>query len=128
MLQGVSCTSATFCTAVGFLSKGNRIEMWNGRDWRTVSSPSIPRGQWPALFGVSCRSPSDCVAVGTSSNGVAVPYPTLVVWNGRSWQYIRLPSTGPAYLAGVECRSATSCAATGVDYSASTHPLILVMN
>jgi len=123
ILQGVSCTSLTFCSAVGYLGKDNRIEMWNGGDWQIVSSPSIPRARWPALFGVTCRSTSSCVAVGTSSNGVAISYPTLQTWNGHKWSLARLPSTRSAgALFGVACGSADSCFATG---GQSDPPLIV---
>ena len=90
-LQGVSCTSATSCTAVGQLNPGaypqphNRlripwksgllVEHWNGIRWATEPAQqpgSANRGAEPILNGVSCLSPEFCTAVGDRASG-AVP-------------------------------------------------------
>ena len=39
-LQGVSCVSATACTAVGARKSGTLIESWNGTSWSIVPSPN----------------------------------------------------------------------------------------
>jgi large repetitive protein len=70
-LNGVSCTSASACTAVGSFSstanpmrgpytQGNLIEQWNGTAWSVVP---VPAGS-PALYGDACLSDSACTAVG----------------------------------------------------------------
>ncbi len=66
-LYGVSCTSATDCTAVGTYDvgttfSGTLIESWDGESWTTASSPD--QGSESTLFGVSCISAGGCTAVG----------------------------------------------------------------
>jgi len=66
-LDGVSCTSASACTAVGYHYNGafrTLIESWNGTSWSVVPSPN--RGSISsALNGVSCTSATACTAAGT---------------------------------------------------------------
>ena len=65
---GISCTSASSCTAVGVYEKGplgrnlTLIEHWNGRAWAVQASPNPPGQVW--LIGVSCQSTAGCTAVG----------------------------------------------------------------
>jgi hypothetical protein len=68
-LDGVSCTSPTACTAVGFYYAGSPIaspvalaEVWNGTSWSTQTTP--PNTFDYLLTGVSCTSASACTAVG----------------------------------------------------------------
>jgi hypothetical protein len=69
-LRGVSCASATACTAVGYYvnSAGNEVtlaESWNGSEWH-VQLPPNPSGSTYSYLngGVSCTSPTECAAVG----------------------------------------------------------------
>jgi hypothetical protein len=71
-LDGVSCTSATACTASGEYSPGGLAayfaEAWNGSSWRLETTP-VPVGfTHGALLGVSCRC-GRCTAVGAWSGG-----------------------------------------------------------
>ena len=75
VLQGVSCTSATACTAVGdYVNRdGTQVtlaERWNGTSWTIQSTPNPTGAQyagWTAtLQGVSCTSATACTAVGTT--------------------------------------------------------------
>jgi hypothetical protein len=121
-LNGVSCVSATDCTAVGFYvtARGlykTLVESWDGTRWSVVPSPS-PAGQG-ILYGVSCVSAAMCVATGTY--GVTgFGYQTLVEsWNGTSWSVVPSPSPGHPdqnALGSVSCLSATDCTAVG-DYN-----------
>src|SRR5665213_892968 len=57
VLYGVSCTSATACTAVGYdsLASGyaqTLAEQWNGTTWSIVTSPSTSTTQDNVLLGV----------------------------------------------------------------------------
>src|SRR5271155_297328 len=72
-LFGVSCWSATSCTAVG--SAGNDgdtevtlAEHWNGKHWRIQRTPSPAGAPSSFLYGVSCTSASACIAVGGYNN------------------------------------------------------------
>jgi len=79
-LNGVSCTSATNCVAVGANGSGSTdgfttfggtlIERWNGTNWTIISSPN-PTGLG-TLNSVSCPTTTSCVAVGAGSDQTLV--------------------------------------------------------
>jgi sugar lactone lactonase YvrE len=69
-LAGVSCVSATVCTAVGSKMESSQTrplaERWNGTEWSVQSTPNGPfYGGGPLSGGVSCPSTSSCAAVGS---------------------------------------------------------------
>jgi hypothetical protein len=116
-LLGVSCVSATSCTAVGSYTNGSvsrtLIESWNGSTWTTVASPS--EGSYNNyLNGVSCVSATSCKAVGYWYNSSGVQRTLILSWNGGNWT-VASPNkgTGDNQLNGVSCVSATSCKAVG---------------
>jgi hypothetical protein len=115
-LAQVSCTSATFCEAVGTFidSDGNTDPLaaaWNGTSWNLQPTPGLPD---PAGFtAVSCTSPSFCEAWagGNPSN----PGPEVAEqWNGTAWQLQAVPSSATA-VNSVSCASAAFCEAIGPD-------------
>jgi hypothetical protein len=72
ILNGVSCPSATSCTAVGSYQASNvtltLAEAWDGTSW-TVQPTANPAGAGEsALLGVACRSAGVCTAVGYRGN------------------------------------------------------------
>jgi hypothetical protein len=120
-LSAVSCTSASFCVAVGSGdgSAGFYIpaaEMWNGTSWSPMFPPIPPSAQFGQLAGVSCASASFCMAVGTAGPPGG-PYPgnTLAeMWNGSTWQIVPTDDgLDQAWLNSVSCPSPTSCTAVG---------------
>ncbi|MEO6471167.1 MAG: hypothetical protein ABIR57_04835, partial [Aeromicrobium sp.] len=123
-LSGVSCVSATACSAVGNydLSSGGTktlAERWNGTDWAVKYTPNPTGATTSYLNGLSCTSATACTAVGyyhPSSGGTK----TLVERrNGANWAVTTTPNpTGNSYLSGVSCASATACTAVG-HYSGS---------
>ncbi len=120
-LSGVSCTSATACTAVGYDSssdaEGPLAEAWNGTDWavQVVREPSGASGT--SLSAVSCTSASACTAVGTYANMSGTTVPLIERWNGTVWaiQASSYPA-GASYasLDGVSCPSLRYCVAVGI--------------
>jgi len=104
-LNGVSCTSASFCFAVGSF-----IALRNGGSW-TTSTTDITG----TLNGVSCDSSVFCMAVGVTSSSGANQ--TLVEnWDGSTWSVVPSPNQGTNSansLAGVSCISTTNCVAVG---------------
>src|SRR6202035_4611038 len=71
-LAGVSCTSATACTAVGTTTNAAGLtaglaEQWNGLSWRNVPTPQIPNSPYAVLSAVSCSSATACTAVGSTT-------------------------------------------------------------
>jgi hypothetical protein len=71
-LNGVSCASATACTATGAYAPGGHsayfLEAWNGRSWRLVPAPHPAGFLSGALNGISCVV-ARCTAVGAWSGG-----------------------------------------------------------
>jgi hypothetical protein len=68
VLEGVSCVSASACTAVGEGGAGTLIESWNGTAWSVVPSPF--KGMGGFLSGVSCVPGSGCTAAGNYAKTV----------------------------------------------------------
>ena len=93
-LYGVSCVSATACTAVGAYQDRpvNRtlIESWDGTSWSVVPSPNRgPVSYINDLNGVSCASAAACTAVGSYTNNsgaqrTLIESGTLPVGSARS--------------------------------------------
>ena len=73
-LNGVSCSAANSCVAVGFASagKGARvlIETLANGSW-TLTPGSALAASSSYLESVSCTSPTSCVAVGYQYNGTS---------------------------------------------------------
>jgi hypothetical protein len=112
-LNGVSCPSAAYCTAVGF---GPTVETWNGTSWTTVSAASPPGAPSFTLIGVVCASASACTAVGGSIYGRGYDKTLAESWNGTAWSIQATPNvTGilPTWFAGISCTSSTVCEAVG---------------
>ena len=127
-LRGVSCTSASGCTAVGGAGSGTSpdqplAERWNGTSW-TVQTVPTPSGQFDATFeGVSCASASWCTAVGSANDGTH-SVALAERWNGANWAAQSIPNPAGAaeiQLNGVACRSASVCFAVGHYTSSSSH-------
>ena len=120
--NGVSCTSASACTAIGYFipstgGSSTLAESWNGRVWTVQSTPNPTGAQNNELRGVSCTSSTVCTAVGFYDHGSPVEELTLAErWNGTEWSIQTTPNpTGAPYnrLLGVSCTSSTMCAGIG---------------
>jgi len=118
-LNGVSCFSASSCTAVGDYYTGSYnqtlIEQWNGSAWSIVPSPNTDSTKDNQLTSVSCLSPSSCTAVGYANSGT-VDQTLIEQWNGSTWSIQSSPDTDSTFenwLYGVSCTSATACTAVG---------------
>lgn len=113
-LWSVSCTSATFCMALGVGHDGPFAERWNGRAWTIVTIPApVGAAAW-GLGGLSCTSASACTAVGSA--GRTANKPLVETWNGIGWaaEVIPVPAgTTHAALGAVSCVSSTWCVAVG---------------
>jgi hypothetical protein len=119
-LLGVSCTSATACTAVGYYDSGGAqmtlAERWDGTSWTIQPTPNPTGGTFNSLSGVSCTSATACTAAGSYLNS-AESYVTLVErWDGTGWTIQPSPNPGGvqgSVLSAVSCTSATACIAVG---------------
>ena len=124
VLEGVSCTSASNCTAVGLYQSGSYdltlVESWNGTSWSIVSSPNTSPTQSNSLLAASCTSSSACTSTGDYWTGS--DYQTLIeTWNGSSWSIVTSPNTSSSQdnqLVSVSCTSTSACTAAG-HYTAS---------
>jgi subtilisin family serine protease len=119
-LEGVFCTSATLCTAVGYYknSSGTPVtlaERWNGTEWTIQSTPNPAGATDSRLDGISCTSSSACTAVGSYVNSSGQKVTLAERWNGTEWaiQSTPNPTTNVNYLRDVSCASASECWAVG---------------
>ncbi len=108
----VSCSSATFCMAVGFAHSPpdtyrTLAEAWNGSTWTIEPTPTPGAGGH--LDSVSCTSATNCIAGGLSSDGQLAEH-----WNGSNWTVMTQTELPAADLGGVSCTKATSCTAVGI--------------
>lgn len=120
-LTAVSCTSPSFCEAVGsyfdtsaFMNEAFGAA-WNGTSWSLQSTPNPnPGGFGYEQFNtVSCASPTFCEA--WASGNAGNPGVTVAEqWDGTSWNLQTVPSTATT-VNSVSCVSATFCEAVGLD-------------
>jgi hypothetical protein len=122
-LDDVSCTSSTFCMAVGVQNNGSGggtlVEQWNGTTWAVVPSINVSTTSDDKLASVSCVGSSFCMAVGSSSQGAVAE-----TWNGTAWALATpvIPAgvTGGAALYSVSCVSTNVCETLGTGFDVST--------
>jgi hypothetical protein len=111
--NGVSCTSSTFCMAVGYKTVSGDskpyVMAFNGSTWVDTGAVTATNA---TLKGVSCPTSTYCVAVG-STGGSAL----AEIWNGVSWattSAVAVPAGGSGYqLNGISCLSTTWCLTVG---------------
>jgi hypothetical protein len=126
-LFGVSCTSATACTAVGSYnnSAGTSVtlaERWNGSTWSVQATPNPSGAKSTSLSAVSCTSATACTAVGSYNNSAGTQFALAEHWDGSTWSIQATPTPSGATsssLSAVSCTSATTCTAVGT-YTNST--------
>ena len=113
-LNGVSCTSARACTAVGGSNAGTVAERWNGTRWVIQPTPNPSGSAGSFLNSVACTSASFCTAVGgqidSAGNSVG---PLAELWNGTRWTIQPVPKLPGGGLTGVSCTSKVACTAVG---------------
>ena len=120
-LLGISCASASACTAIGnsfngsdSYAGGTLVERWNGRKWMVQPTPNPSVN---SLAAVSCASANVCTAVGEDRSGTLAER-----WNGTHWTIQQTPNLAPSrnyyytrvgVLSSVSCPSARACTAVG---------------
>ena len=128
LLNGVACTSATSCVAVGYsVAFDGRtqtlVETLQGTSWSIVPSPtpnSTP-SSGAVLTGVSCANPTSCVGVGWS--GASLRRTLIETWRGTSWSVVTSPNPAAArssYLRSVSCTTTSRCIAVGLSSNGAT--------
>jgi hypothetical protein len=135
-LDGVSCTSADACTAVGYtFLRGERYsvpvaETWNGTAWTIQPTPFPAGARQSSLYGISCTAADACVAVGVSRTHGGGQVGLAEQWNGTAWSIQDLGAAAKnAFLSGVSCPAAGHCVASGyVTGAGNARPLALAWN
>jgi hypothetical protein len=138
-LAGVSCASATACTAVGSTpgkaadTSVSLAEVWNGTRWRVQAIPAPKGSTSSALFGVSCTAPNACTAVGHYSTAAGRMLALAERWNGARWAIQPVPGplgAASEQFSGVSCSAARACTAVGdqTGGSAGTRPVAKAWN
>ena len=124
--RGMSCSSSTACTAVGWYKSGSGYaalaERWNGTEW-SIQSVAKPTGATYSWFGgVSCSLSTACTAVGEYINSSGADVTLAERWNGTEWAVQSTPNPSGAttnVLVGISCSSSTACIAVGYDKNSS---------
>ncbi len=133
-LDGVTCSSASACWAVGYYGNTagaalNEAVRWDGRQWRLAPIPQ-PAGSARAadvnqLGAVVCPSQSECWSVGTYTNSHGAYLNQVLRWNGNRWAAVATPEPGGTstgemnVLDSVACSAASNCLAVGYDKTSS---------
>jgi hypothetical protein len=122
LLDGVSCTSPTACTAVGYYENGSGVilslaESWNGSEWKVQATPNPAGAKGTEPGAVSCTSATACSMAGSYESSAGVLLPFAEAWNGSAWSLQTMPTAAGATrtrLRGLSCTSATACTAVGL--------------
>lgn len=123
-LGGVSCSSATACTAVGYQAHAGAeprslAERWNGSEWTVQPTPTGGLKS-DRMRAVSCSGSTECMAVGDQNESTTTEGTLAERWNGTEWIALSTPNPTGAQgsrLTGVSCPSASSCIAVGYYYT-----------
>jgi len=129
--NGISCTSATFCMAVGGWNEGAGgafalADVWNGTKWTVVLSSGGPPGAKSGVFtAVSCIA-EECHAVGGATNSEGKEVTLSYLWKAKKWEFQTTPNPAGAkasFLKGVSCTASEVCTAVG-GYKNSSNVLL----
>lgn len=132
-ISGLSCTSSSACTTVGYATDVNGslfavAERWNGTSWSEQTLAAVPSGATgSALLGVSCTSSTFCNAVGYYIDRAGLQRTYSQTWTPWAVAATVDPTTfDAAALTGIACTSSTACVGVGYSYGSSfseTHTL-----
>jgi len=116
-LSGVSCTSRTFCAAVGNwgLPQSALLGHWTGRAWSWFTNG--PGASGGVSSAVSCVSATACEGVGVwNTNGNGGTPPATWHWNGKGWSEFDFNFQSVAVAAAftaVSCPARDTCMEVG---------------
>lgn len=108
-LMSVSCTSQTFCMAIGTNANNVFAEDYDGHQWAITPMPTLDSG----LDNVSCASSSSCMAIGLRLVNSSTLATVALHWNGTTWTRLRPLRPALYDLHASSCVSATHCVAVG---------------
>jgi hypothetical protein len=111
-LNGVACTSATACTAVGNQTLAKTLaERWNGRTWQVQATPNPAGAQNTTLASVACPTRTVCTGFGLDLTVPGAPVTLAERWSGGRWRIQPTPGL-VAYdigFPGVACPTPSAC-------------------
>jgi hypothetical protein len=111
-LNGVACTSASACTAVGNQTLARTLaERWNGRTWEVQATPKLAGAQNTTLASVACPARTVCTAFGLNLTVPGAPVTLAERWRDGRWRIQPTPSL-VAYdigFPGVACPTVSTC-------------------
>jgi streptogramin lyase len=133
----ISCTSSTFCMALGSnlaqRKEGEEgssalVELWNGSEF-TLAPAAVPSDIYTDAKGfrhwglgeISCTSSTFCLATGSytakGEGGGSVSKQMTQVWNGTKWEIVANQAKAGAFYGVIDlaCTSSTWCIAIGTD-------------
>ena len=120
ILYAVSCSSDSFCMAVGFYLAGSDyltlVEEWDGTSWTIVPSADPAPAYSDVLAAVSCVSPLFCVAAGGNGTASGDTQTLIEEWTGSSsWASVGAINPSGTYddLQGISCITRALCWAVG---------------
>ena len=146
-INGLSCTSASDCWAIGSYGGGgvsdetflNMALHWNGHKWAQATTPN-PAGTAASnsntLNSVNCTAANNCWAVGTfgdiSTNNLTKG--EALHWKGSTWTQVKAPNPGgtaggdQSEYNSVRCVSARDCWIAGFSRKGSNPDLDLTLH
>jgi hypothetical protein len=117
----VSCTSPTFCLAVGTTLRGTAPAIWSGSSWTPTTTITGMGDDGTLLNSVSCTDSTDCVAVGQIYKEHHGTTPWAETWDGSIWSDPHTPSPGHQdTLSAVFCPATGICMAAGYYFAGKT--------
>jgi hypothetical protein len=125
VLNAVSCSATSVCTAVGLHVRESGLgvtlaERRSGGIWAVQSTPNPPGAAASALNGVSCPTSSACTGVGQFAVKPGAQRTLAERWNGSNWRIQPTPNPAGSLsstLIAVACPAAGTCTAVGTSKS-----------
>jgi hypothetical protein len=122
--RGVTCTSASACTAVGDDAgpviggvgspSYTMVQRWNGTTWSLVSTPNPASSFTNGLNAVACPSAMACWAAGYQSDSNGTALPLIERLQNGAWSIVVTPAApSGAALNGIACATTSTCFAVG---------------
>jgi hypothetical protein len=140
-LWGVSCSTASFCMAVGYYDTATTelglTERSNGSAWAIVSSPKHGGGLTNPvddLWSVSCvrNTTSFCMAAGDFVNASSAKQTLVERFNGTAWGLLASPNTSTtqsdAGNGGVSCSTTNFCMDSTFSSPKVGHELTVILH
>ncbi len=121
LLEDISCSSSTFCIAVGAYRKADNrfwpfIEHWNGTQWQVTTPPEPAEAEQTDLTAVSCTSSTACTVVGSYWKAMNNRDSYVGRWDGNSWKIQASANPDGAKTtvpSDVSCAGAKRCVSVG---------------